>query len=135
MDDVAIDEYAEQLVHTMAIELTHPHERECVICYVLRMLDEFGCDTTLRFARDYRDLRAPRATALEARLGSMGGFCDCEIFLNGMRRARHLRTYDEYGDEVDGKPLPPCAGVRRGSTQGCAHWVRRRRGPYGEDGY
>ena len=76
---------------SVARSLTRPHARECLVCYVLRMLNEFGCDTTLRFARGYRDLRAPRATALETRLGNMGGFCDCEIFLNGMRRAPHLR--------------------------------------------
>jgi hypothetical protein len=33
---------------------------------------------TLRFARDCRDLSASRGTALEGRLASMGGFCDCE---------------------------------------------------------
>ena len=132
MDDVAIDQYAEAYVRSLARALTHPLARECLACYVLRMLNEFGCDTTLRFARCYRDVRAPRATALETRLGNMGGFCDCEIFLNGLRRARHLRAYDELGDEVAGEPLPACEGVRRGSTQGCSHWVRRRRG-YDED--
>ncbi len=131
MDDVAIDQRAEQIVRSLARELTHPRAGECLVCYVARMLGEFGCDTTLRFAQSYRDLRAPRATALEQRLGSMGGFCDCEIFVNGMRLAPHLRTYDADGEEVT-TGLPACAGVRRGSTQGCSCWVRRRRGTYGE---
>ena len=133
MDDVDIDEYAEQYVRVLARVLTSPQPHECLLCYVLRMLNEFGCDTSLRFAVAYRDQKAPRATALEDRLGNMGGFCDCEIFLNGMRRARHLRTYDEHGDEVAGEPMPACAQVRRGSTQGCSHWVRRRRGFYEDD--
>ena len=128
MDDVEIDQYAEQYVRSLARSLTAPRPQECLACYVLRMLNEFGCDTTLRFAVAHRDLRAPRATALEERLGRMGGFCDCEILLNGVRRAPHLRTYDEFGDEVAGEPMPECAGVRRGSTQGCSHWVRRRSG-------
>ncbi|MDX6357453.1 MAG: hypothetical protein QOH37_507 [Nocardioidaceae bacterium] len=46
---------------------------ECLYCYVARMLDEHGRDCTLRWAGHYRDLRAPRATTLERRLGSMGG--------------------------------------------------------------
>ena len=132
MDDVAIDEQAVQLMRRMAERLTQPRAGECVVCFVARMLDEFGCDTTLRFARSYRAQRAPRATGLERRLGCMGGFCDCEIFLNAMRLAPHLRTYDADGEEVAAEVRPACAGVRRGSTQACATWVRRRRGIYGE---
>ena len=109
MDDVAIDEQAVWLIRSMARRLTQPRAGECLVCYVARMLDEFGCDTTLRFARNYRDQMAPRATKLERRLGDMGGFCDCEIFLNGMRLAPHLRTYDANGEEVPGEGRPACA--------------------------
>src|SRR5688500_18601353 len=100
MDGVAIDEQLVQLMRRMATRLTQPRPGECLVCYVARMLDEFGCDNTLRFARAYRDQVAPRATGLERRLGDMGGFCDCEIFLNGMRLAPQLRTYDADGEEV-----------------------------------
>ena len=106
MDDIAIDEQAVWLIRSMARRLTQPRTGECLVCYVARMLDEFGCDTTLRFARNYRDQVAPRATKLERRLGDMGGFCDCEIFLNGMRLAPHLRTYDANGEEVPGEGRP-----------------------------
>ena len=51
MDDVAIDEQAVWLIRSMARRLTQPRAGECLVCYVARMLDEFGCDTTLRFAR------------------------------------------------------------------------------------
>ena len=132
MDDVAIDEQAVRLMRSMARGLTEPRSGECLACYVLRMLDEFGCDTSLRFARNFRDQVARRATGLERRLGNMGGFCDCEIFLNGIRLAPHLRTYDGNGEEVAGEFRPACAGVRRGSTQPCDHWVRRRRDLYGD---
>jgi hypothetical protein len=132
VDEITIDQYAEQLVHSLARTLTQPRVGECVVCFVLRMLREFGCDTTLRFARSYRDVRAPRATALERRLGDMGGFCDCEILLNAARLAPRLRTYDADGDEVESGHLPPCAGVRKGSTQWCASWVRRSRGGLGD---
>ena len=109
------------------MRLTQPRTGECLVCYVARMLDDFGCDTALRFARSYRDQTAPRATGLERRLGNLGGFCYCEILLNAMRLAPHLRTYDVDGEEVAAEWPPVCAGVRRGSTQACAHWVRRRR--------
>lgn len=131
MDDVAIDEQAVQLIRRMAERLTRPRAGECLVCYVARMLDDFGCDNTLRFAASYRDQVAPRATGLERRLQNLGGFCDCEIFLNGFGLAPHLRAYDGDGEEVAAEVLPACAGVRRGSTQACAHWVRRR-GSYEE---
>ena len=58
----------------------------------------------------------------------MGGFCDCEIFLNGYRMARHLLVRDLDTDELDPPDEPPvCAGVGRTSTKPCANWQRRTR--------
>lgn len=125
----------ESELRTLSTALTNPHEGECLLCYVRRML-EFGC-TGLRWARRYRDLRAPRATALEARLGRKGGFCDCEIFMNGYELApEYWVPSEEYVEDgivyetepAYPKPFPSCQGVARGSTQGCALWVPRRRG-------
>lgn len=91
--------------------LTAPRERECLACYVLRMLDSFGCDNTLRWARRWRDSCAPRATGLERRLERRGGFCDCEIAFN---------VYQDQMLLEDDQELPTCLGVtRRGSTQPC----------------
>jgi len=123
----------ERELRIIATALTDPHDGECLLCYVYRML-EFGC-TGLRWAVRYRDLRAPRATALERRLGEKGGYCDCEIFLNGYQPVQELwtpeREYDE--DEVTciddaewPEQLPACRGVRAGSTKGCTMWVRQR---------
>jgi hypothetical protein len=128
MDELTIDEEAELLLATAAEQLTGVRGQECLFCYVARMLDEHGCDTTLRFVSNYREQRAPRATALERRMGAMGGYCDCELFLNGMTLDHSLRTYDEESDEwLSPEVLPSCRGVRRGSTQSCGVWVRRRR--------
>ena len=83
-DDMDIDDViseTEDELRRAAADLTAVRPAECLLCYVHRML-ELGC-TGLRWAQRYRDLRAPRATALERRLGQRGGFCDCEIFLNG----------------------------------------------------
>lgn len=136
MTDITIDDLAEQLVREAAETLTSPRPHECLLCYVARMLEEFRCDCTLRFALRYRDRTAPQATALAARLGRAGGFCDCEIFLNGWSPHRRLwsapRIEIERGVRyrTDPEPppvLPPCPGVRPGSTQPCELWVRRRR--------
>lgn len=105
-----------------------PREDECLLCYLHRTLEELGCDTTLRWARRYRDLVAPRATALEGRLASAGGFCDCEVFLNGWQLAREHCVRDVHTDELSAPDrLPGCEGARRGSTQPCRLWVRQRR--------
>jgi hypothetical protein len=92
-------------------DLTAPRKRECLACYVGRMLDEFGCDDTLRWARHWRAVCAPRATGMTRRLASRGGFCDCEIALN---------VYPAQMMVPEGAPRPACAGVsRRGSTTPC----------------
>jgi hypothetical protein len=104
---------AETFVRELADELTSVRPGECVFCYVVRMLDAFGCDNTLRWAARFRDLAAPRATALESRLWAMGGFCDCEIFLNGVTveradgRRRHV-------DRNSRRPRPRRPSARRG---------------------
>ena len=111
--------------------LTTPRGKECLFCYSYRMLNSHGCNGKLRWAAHWRNLRAPRATALERRLGSHGGFCDCEIFMNGWTASSAITTYDfETDDEIWPNPMPECPGVRPRSTQPCPLWQRlsRRRG-------
>lgn len=112
---------AEGLIHRLADLLTRPRARECLACYVARMLEEFSCDGTQRHALRYRDAMAPRATALRERLGRMGGWCDCEILLNAYQPVLEPADDDDGVDE-----LPPCAGVRRGSVTPCSNWRRIR---------
>ena len=136
MDPETLVADAERELRVLASALTEPHKGECLLCYVHRML-EHGC-TGLRWAVRYRDLRAPRVTGLERRLGSMGGYCDCEIFMNGFEPARELWTPAREYDDEDGathyveadwpRQLPECRGARAGSTKGCPVWVRQRRG-------
>lgn len=122
-DDAATAEVA---LRDVFRQLTDPHEGECVLCYVYRML-EFGClPDRLTWAKRWRDLRAPRATGLERRLEARGGFCDCEIFLNGWQQAQP--QLDEHGDPLDQGPMPPCRGVRRGSARPCSLWVPKSQG-------
>jgi len=125
MSDADPVDRAHAIVLDLTRRLTTPADGECLCCYVVRMLDDHGCDDTLRWAGRFRDLRAPRATALESRLGRMGGFCDCEIFLNGLTLAPHLLVGDA-GEEEWPDPRPACRGVPAGSSKGCENWVRRR---------
>ena len=135
MTNLTIDD-AETYLRQLAAELTDPRPGECLFCYVYRML-EHGC-TGLRWALRYRDLRAPRATALQRRLGQVGGFCDCEIFLNGYDlRPKYLRRSPgyavvngmlTYSEPMYPTPMPDCLGVGRGSTRPCGLWIRRPRG-------
>jgi hypothetical protein len=134
MTEKSIVEEAEQTLRVLSAELTEVRPAECLLCYVHRMLD-LGC-SGLRWAQRYRDERAPRATALEHRLGQMGGFCDCEIFLNAYEPAPELWIRPEpvledgvlYDDDPTyPDPLPECRGARRGSTRPCVLWVLRRR--------
>lgn len=137
MTDLSIDDLAEQLVREAAELLTAPRSRECLLCYVARMLEEFRCDCTLRFALAYRDRRAPRATALTRRLAGAGGLCDCEIFLHGWAPApsvaqvpQRVDLRQQPRDRRRPEPLDalsPCRGAGPHSTRPCGLWVRRGR--------
>ncbi len=95
--------------------LTEPDERECLRCFLLRMLNEFGCDGTHRWAIRWRDVRAPQASGLPARLAELGGCCDCEVLLNVFPH------YPETGRRL------PCAGQPQpGSAVPCDLRVLRR---------
>lgn len=133
---LAVVGVAEEVLAQAADALVDPVVGECVLCHVHRMLSEFGRDTSLRFALHYRDVRAPHATALAGRLGSGGGYCDCEVFLNAFDLRPEYGTpevlhdkgdYVEIEDPTWPAPLPACRSVGVGSTQPCALWWRRRR--------
>lgn len=100
---------AETYVGEMHAAMTAPHDRECLVCYLIRMLGEFGCDGSHRWVERWRADQAPRATALLDRLGRQGGFCDCEVVVN---------VYPHRLPE-EGEPVPACRGVARGSTKPC----------------
>ncbi len=103
---------AETYVADLQSTLTTPLDRECLVCYLLRMVGEFGCNGTHRWTERWRAISAPRATALLQRLANRGGCCcDCEVLMN---------VYPERLPEDDSAPLPGCAGVsRQGSTAPC----------------
>ena len=73
MTTAPIEAQAERIVRIAVGDLTTIRPGECLVCYVDRMVAEVECYTTLRFARWFRDHRARRASALERRLGYVGG--------------------------------------------------------------
>jgi Protein of unknown function (DUF2695) len=115
-DDLAYAVEAE--LAELSLRLTEPGQRECLRCYLLRMMDQFGCDGTHRWSIRWRDSRSPRARGLIRRLAQKGGCCcDCEVILN---------VYPYYPETPH---LLPCAGVdRSGSPAPCdlTGAVRRR---------
>ena len=92
----------------LADGLTVPAARECLRCYLLRLIAEFGCDGSYRWTLRWMQGHCPRPASQLRQLESRGGFCDCEIVMN---------AFPEY------PPVPgplPCAGVsRRGSLRPC----------------
>ncbi len=125
--DISTPADAERHVAALAEELTTPEEGECVLCFTYAMLGRFGCDGSLRWVRRWRDVLRPRVTGLERRMGSRGGYCDCEVFFNGWELLPTLMVRDAEGN-LDWPPvLPACAGIGPRSAQPCALWVPHRR--------
>jgi hypothetical protein len=117
---------ADQVEHYLrAVVEREPHEGECLVCFVERMVAEYGCDSSLLWATRFRDLRSPTATALEKRLRSKAVRCDCLVFQKAYQPVREVMVRDVHTDELERpKRMPPCAGVRRTNTRPCAHWER-----------
>jgi hypothetical protein len=112
-DDIAEAVEAELLA--LSSVLTEPGDRECLRCFLLRMISEFGCDGTHRWTSRWRAVRAPRATRLLTKLADLGGYCDCAVVLN---------VFPQY--PPSGRLLP-CAGQpHAGSAVPCDLRTARR---------
>lgn len=86
---------AERFVRELAGQLVHPAARECLGCYVQRMVTAYGCDNTLRWVEKWQRAMPQSTRRLRTRLRSRGAFCDCEVILNVFdldipRRAQEL---------------------------------------------
>jgi hypothetical protein len=88
--------------------LTEPRAAECVRCFLLRMITEFGCDGTYRWTIRWRDVCAAQPGKLLGQLFRRGGCCDCEVLMN------------VYPDYPCVQTALPCAGVPKpGSHRPC----------------
>jgi hypothetical protein len=112
-DDIA-DAVEAELV-ALSAALTEPDDRECLRCFLLRMISEFGCTGTHRWTIRWRDVRAPLATGLLRKLAELGGYCDCEVLRS---------VFPQYPPTAR---LLPCAGQpQSGSAVPCDLRMLRR---------
>jgi hypothetical protein len=92
----------------LADRLTAPTPRECLRCYLLRLINEFGCDGTYRWTLRWLEAHATRPSGPLRQLERRGGFCDCEIVMNA------FPDYPPVARRL------PCAGVSPpGSLRPC----------------
>jgi hypothetical protein len=92
----------------LAERLTGPGELECLRCYLLRMITEFGCDGSYRWTIRWRDIRSAQPGGLLRQFQLRGGGCDCEILLN---------CFPDYPPAM--APLPCTEVTRPGSSRPC----------------
>jgi Protein of unknown function (DUF2695) len=91
----------------LSLALTEPDDRECLRCFLLRMIGEFGCTGTHRWTLRWRDVRAPRASGLVGKLAELGGGCDCEVLLNVFPQyPRTMRRLPCAGQPQSGSAVP-----------------------------
>jgi hypothetical protein len=111
-----------------------PGERECLLCYLGRMLRRHGCDNTRKWTVRWRDCRFPADQQLLAELEDRGGCCcDCEVTLNVWEA--DVATWD---DEAETRPPAPCGGAAgENPLDLCARWagcyLSAPGDPYGDD--
>jgi hypothetical protein len=82
---------AERLLREAGAALTDPRAGECLLHYLRRMLDQFGCyghRFTERWARGRRVRGRP---VLQWAVETGGCCCDCEVILNSLRRRSSRR--------------------------------------------
>ena len=76
-----------------------PARRECLRCYLVRMVSAHGCDNTRKWTIVWHDRRAPRDGQLMERLEERGGICcDCEVVFNVWEHAEE----NDWQEEVNG---------------------------------
>jgi hypothetical protein len=79
-----------------------PGQRECLRCYLARILVRHGCDNTQRWTIHWRDRRASGHERLLDELAARGGICcDCEVVMNVWEV-----EYEEEGDRAEALPCP-----------------------------
>lgn len=75
---------AERLVGEAAGRLTSPDGEDCLACYLERMVEQHGCDGTLRWTEHWQAGRPGRVEDLRAWVQARGGYCDCEVLTNAL---------------------------------------------------
>lgn len=93
---------AELAVRELSETLTAVAPGECLYCYLLRMLDAFGCAGDHRLTERWRAAQPRQMPWLRRWVQAGGGLCcDCEVVMNvfapGLRTPRHRQLQCEAG--------------------------------------
>jgi hypothetical protein len=116
-----------------------PGRRECLRCYLVRMVRAHGCDNSKQWTLRWRDRRAPGDGQLIEQLEERGGICcDCEVVFNVWQHEEGDWRQEEVQDWIEGawledaerdspgaggSPLLACAGASGGDPLvPCARW-------------
>jgi hypothetical protein len=104
-----------------------PARRECLRCYLVRMIRAHGCDNTKLWTLRWRDRRAPGDGQLIEQLEERGGICcDCEVVFNVWQQEESDWEEGEEGEKWDAsgsQQSPACAGTPGGDPLvPCARW-------------
>jgi hypothetical protein len=111
-----------------------PGERECLLCYLGRMLSQYGCDNTKKWTVRWRDRRFPGHDQVLTELEDRGGCCcDCEVIMNVWEQGGVA-----WEEEAERRPPLPCGGIASHDPLDlCARWsgwyLRPPGDPYGDD--
>jgi hypothetical protein len=119
--------YAEPSVGPSRTPGDEPARRECLRCYLVRMIRAYGCDNTKQWTLRWRDRRAPGDGQLIEQLEERGGICcDCEVIFNVWQQEEsdwQEGAEDDQGDAGDSRRPPACSGTSGGDPLvPCARW-------------
>jgi hypothetical protein len=83
-DTVVADEAARYLKQVVT-KGEAPLAKECLRCYLERMVGAHGCDGELLFTRQWMKATAtPQPTILTRWLRARGGYCDCKVLTSAL---------------------------------------------------
>jgi len=121
-----------------------PARRECLRCYLVRMIRAHGCDNTKQWTLRWRDRRVPGDGQLLEQLEERGGICcDCEVVFNVWQHEEsdwQEGEDDDGADTSDPRPAQACSGTSGGDPLvPCTRWqgwsVSDPYDPDDDDGY
>lgn len=84
------------LAEVISIDQRLPRPSECLYCYLLRMIETFGCDHSMKLTQRWIDAQPRSARWVLRWAQAQGGDCDCEVVFNTFRddkkSARHRKV-------------------------------------------
>lgn len=118
---------AETFTAGLAERLVAFRQRECVLCYTNRMVDEHGCPGRLRFATRWLQHHRHSRPDVVRDLRDGGVRCDCWLLLVHWTLREDLLAWSPLMGALDWPEVTPaCTGAPSGDA--CAIWRRQPAG-------